>query len=108
MEIKEEAKKLFDKVKKFDFSKFSWTEACAGPDGKSSAGKLIAFYYGIVLIFGTLLTFGLLILKHTSALVNDQTINTCFAFIGLQMPMALGYLLTNKNLENKKLENENK
>jgi len=98
MDIKE----TIEKIKNFDFNKFNWKEACAGPDGKSSAGKMLCFWYGLALILGTLVCFVLLILKNTSTLVTESTLNNCFLFIGVQMPLVLGYLLGNKNLEIKK------
>lgn len=94
------------KLKSFDFTKFSWTEAVCGPDGKSSAGKMICFWYGLVLIFGTILCFTLLVLRHTSAVVTESSLNNCFLFIGVQMAMVLGYLLGNKNFEIKKDAND--
>lgn len=88
-----------NKIKNFDFNKFNWKEAVAGPDGKSSAGKMLCFWYGLALIFGTVLCFVLLVMKHTSAIVTESALNNCFLFIGVQMPLTLGYLLSNKNLE---------
>lgn len=95
-------KETFDKVKNFNFNKFNWKEACAGPDGKSSVGKMLCFWYGLALITGTLICFALLILKHTSPIVTENALNNCFLFIGVQMPLVLGYLLGNKNFEIKK------
>ena len=96
-----DAKNIVNEIKQFDFSKFSWREACVGPDGKSSAGKALCFWFGVVLIILTLMGGVLYFLKW----VNASEINNIFIFVGLMMPIVLGYLLGNKNLENtKKIE----
>lgn len=92
---------ITDEIKKlthFDFGKFRWTEAVAGPDGKSSAGKMIAFWYGIALIIIALMTVIAGVLKW---IAGDQ-VNSNLLFVGVQMPIVLGYLLGNKAQEIKK------
>ena len=83
---------------KFDFNKFNWKEAVSGPDGKSSVGKMLAFWYGVALI---VLTFAAGILYFVKEM-DKGDIQNIFLFVGTQMPIVLGYLLGNKNLENKK------
>lgn len=100
------ASDIINQVKKFDFNKFNWREACNGPDGKSSAGKFICFIYGIILVIGTLICFTVFIVKQASPILTESSLNNGFLFIGLQMPIVLGYLLKNKDLEIKKDENE--
>jgi hypothetical protein len=92
-----DAKNIINEIKQFDFSKFSWTEACVGPDGKSSAGKMLCFWFGWVLIMLTLIG-GLL---YFCKWVDASDINNIFIFVGIQMPIVLGYLLSNKSIENK-------
>jgi len=92
-----DAKNIINEIKQFDFSKFSWTEACVGPDGKSSAGKMLCFWFGIVLIILTIMGGLLYFVKW----VDSSEINNIFIFVGIQMPIILGYLLSNKSIENK-------
>lgn len=98
---------LLSQIKSFDFSKFSWKEATVGPDGKSSAGKFLCFWMGIVLILGTLICFVLLVIKNVSPIVGSDTLTICFAFIGTQFAAILAYLGVNKNLDIKKNSQEN-
>lgn len=85
-------------IKKFDFRKFSWTEAVAGPDGKSSAGKMLSFWYGVVLV-GLAALAGILYLVKG---INKDDIQNIFLFVGTQMPIVLTYLFGNKSQEIKK------
>lgn len=91
-------KETIDKIKNFDFNHFNWKEAVAGPDGKSSAGKALCWWYGVALIALTVIAGVLYFFKS----VDQAGINNIFIFVGLQMPIVLGYLLSNKNLEIKK------
>ena len=86
---------VINKIKNFDFNKFNWKEAVAGPDGKSSAGKMLCWLYGLSLILLTCIAGILYLLRW----VDQSGINNIFIFVGLQMPIVLGYLLSNKNLE---------
>jgi len=93
---------IIEAVKKFDYKRFHWREACSGPDGKSSAGRFLCFWFGVVLILLSFLGGLLYCIKW----VNSSQINNIFIFVGLMMPIVLGYLLGNKNLDNKTTINE--
>lgn len=99
-----EAKEILSTIKNFDFKKFHWQEAVSGPDGKSSAGKMLCWLYGVALTVLTAIA-GILYFIKT---VDQAGINNIFIFVGIQMPVVLSYLLTNKNLEIKKLDSEAK
>ena len=77
-----EAEKIINTVKNFDFNKFNWREAVAGPDGKSSVGKMLCFWYGIALIILTVIAGILFFVKS----VDQAGINNIFLFVGIQMP----------------------
>ena len=83
----------------FDFKNFNWKEATSNEQGQSSAALFIAFWFGIVLIWLTLVVSGLLIINAIHKIDVDFT--ATYLFIGTQFGVLMGYLGVRLSSNNK-------
>jgi Na+/citrate or Na+/malate symporter len=74
----------------FDFKNFNWKEATSNENGQSSAALFIAFWFGISLIWLTLVVSILLIVNAIHKIEVDFT--STYLFIGTQFGVLMGYL----------------
>lgn len=77
-------------VNNFDFKSFNWKEATSNEQGQSSAALFIAFWFGMSLIWLTLVVSVLLVINAIHKIEVDFT--PVFLFIGSQFTVLMGYL----------------
>lgn len=94
---------IIDKVITFNHSKWSLSEALNSAKGQSSVGLFIAFFYGVVLILLTFLTGIAFFIKY----IEKDSINNMLMFVGIQMPLVLGYLFSQKALDKDVVKTDN-
>lgn len=88
----------------FDYKNFNWKEAVSNDSGQSSAALFVAFWFGISLIWLTIVVSLLLVINAFHKVEVDFTIT--YAFIGSQMAVLMGYLGIRLNSNNKVKINE--
>ncbi len=79
-------------------NEFSWQEAVNGSDGQSSAPLFVCFWYGVALIFLTIIVGILLVVNAIHKIEVD--FNTTYLFIGTQIGIVLTYLYGRKVSDN--------
>lgn len=79
-----------DNIKSFDFKSFNWKEATSNEHGQSSAALFICFWFGLALVWMTLVVSVLLIVNAVHKLEVDFT--ATYLFIGSQFGVVMTYL----------------
>jgi len=83
----------------FDFKNFNWKEATSNEAGQSSAALFICFWFGIALIWLTMVVSLMLILNSFHKIEFDFT--STYLFIGTQFGVVVSYLAVRLTSNNK-------
>ncbi len=90
---------IIEKIKQFDFKSFNWKEACSNDAGQSSAALFVCFWFGISLIWLTLVVSILMVVNAVHKIDVDFT--STYLFIGTQLAFIMTYLGVRLNSNNK-------